>query len=441
MSTATQVWKKWQGQTVDGKFQLLHELGGSDHSIVFLTERPGREPRRAAIKLIPVAGRDDDAQLAHWAAAAMLDHRHLIRLYESGRCQLDGGEYLYVVMDYAEEDLSQILPQRPLTPEETADVIQPTSEVLAYLHQMGFVHGRLKPSNVLAVDNRLRVSADGLCRKGERAGSRRLTVFDAPEVPGAGLLPEADVWSLGVLLVSTLTQYPPDFTNSSPPQAIVPETVPEPFRGIARRCLAIDPHQRCNLREIQSTLDAQAPPATPEPGQKIEAQADKKPSRRSALVIAAVVVALLAVLGVRAILAHRPAVPAAQTTQPASETTSEPPSSPPPFAEPPNQPQGTVAGKVLRQVVPNVPQGARNTITGKVKVNVEVSVDPAGKVSEVRLTLRGPSAYFARLAQESARQWTFTPAQVDGRAVASRWRLRYQFGRAGTQVFPAEMRP
>ena len=45
-----------------------------------------------------------------------------------------------------------------------------------------------------------------------------------------------------------------------------------------------------------------------------------------------------------------------------------------------------------------------------------------------------------RLALESARQWSFTPPQVDGQAVASRWMLRYQFGRVGTQVFPSEVR-
>ena len=146
MSTATQVWENWQRQTVDGKFPLRHGLGGSEQSAVFLTERSGREPRQAAIKLIPAAGRGDDAQLARWAAAAKLDHPHLLRLFESGRCELDGARYLYVVMEYAEEDLSQILPQRPLSSAEASAMLQPTVEVLGYLHQAGFVHGRIKPS-------------------------------------------------------------------------------------------------------------------------------------------------------------------------------------------------------------------------------------------------------------------------------------------------------
>jgi TonB family protein len=436
MSTATQVWENWQRQTVDGKFPLLHGLGGSEQSVVFLTERSGREPRQAVIKLIPAGGRDDDAQLARWAATANLDHPHLLHLFESGRCELDGARYLYVVMEYAEENLSEIVPQRPLLPAEASLMLQPTIEVLGYLHQAGFVHGRIKPSNILAVDNQLKISADGLFKKGERLGARRLTAYDAPEVSTAGLSPEADLWSLGVTLVATLTQNAPDFTNSNPPQAIVPETVPQPFREIARRCLSVDPQQRGTVAEIQTRLQT---PALPAP-RKVEMQAGKEHSRRRMLLAAVIVIMLLAVLGVRAFLARRPPVPpAARATQSASGVAAEP--SPPPLSETQNQAKGTVHGKVSRQVVPNVPPIARNTISGKVKVNVRVSVDPSGKVSEARLGAHVESKYFARLAVESARQWIFTPARVDGQAVASEWTLRFQFGRAGTQVFPTEVRP
>ncbi len=50
-------WKKWEGR-VDGKFPLRHWLGGSEHSAVFLTERPGHADQKVAIKLIAAdAGR------------------------------------------------------------------------------------------------------------------------------------------------------------------------------------------------------------------------------------------------------------------------------------------------------------------------------------------------------------------------------------------------
>lgn len=437
MSAAIQVWKKWQGQTVDGKFLLRQEVGGSDHSAVFLTERSGREPRQAAIKLFPATGLDEDAQLARWAATAKLDHPNLQRLFEAGRWELDGARYLYVVMEYAEEDLSQILPQRPLTSAEASAMLQPTVEVLGYLHHAGFVHGRMKPSNILAVDDKLKVSADGLSRKGERAGTRRRTVYDSPEASIAGLSPEADVWSLGVTLVAALTQYPPDFTNANPPQAIVPETVPQPFREIARRCLIADPQQRCTVPEIQTRLQA---PALSGPV-KIAAPAENVHPRSRMIWPAVIVIVLLAVLGVRAFLARKPPVPPPdRPDQPATRVAAARPSPPPP-AETQHSAKGTVPGKVLQQVVPNVPPSARNTITGKIKMNVRVSADAAGKVSDAKLISQAESKYFARLALEAARQWSFTPAQVDGHAVASEWTLRFQFARAGTQVFPTEVRP
>ena len=101
-------------------FPLRQYLGGSDHSAVFLTERRGREPQKAAIKLITVDPANTAAQLARWEFAAKLSHPHLLRLFETGSCQLDNVVLLYVVMEYAEENLAQILPQRALTPRKRA---------------------------------------------------------------------------------------------------------------------------------------------------------------------------------------------------------------------------------------------------------------------------------------------------------------------------------
>src|SRR5207237_1348299 len=133
-------WKRWQGRVVAGQF-LLHEyLGGSEHSAVFLTERKGG-PQKAALKLIATDPTDAYVQLARWSAAAKLSHPHLIRLFETGRCELDGVQLLFVVMEYAEENLSQIIPQRPLTTEEAREMTGNALDALGYLHDKGLVHG------------------------------------------------------------------------------------------------------------------------------------------------------------------------------------------------------------------------------------------------------------------------------------------------------------
>jgi hypothetical protein len=101
--SGAEVWKTWEGRVVDGKFPLRHLLGGSDHSAVFLTERPGHGSKKFALKLIPADAGDADRQLVRWRTAAQLSHPHVIPIYETGRCGLT---LLYIVTEYAEEDLS-----------------------------------------------------------------------------------------------------------------------------------------------------------------------------------------------------------------------------------------------------------------------------------------------------------------------------------------------
>ncbi len=203
----TKDWKQWEGQLVNGEFHLRQYLGGSDHSAVFLTERGGGEPKKVAVKLIPVDAGDTEVQLARWELAAKLSHPHLLRLFQTGRCQLGSAMLLYVVMEYAEEDLSQILPERPLTPMEARQMLQPVLNALAFLHGKRFVHGHVKPANIMAVNDQLRISSDGLCAVGQSSvGVGRPSVYDPPDGASGIISPAADIWSLGVTLVEALTQ-------------------------------------------------------------------------------------------------------------------------------------------------------------------------------------------------------------------------------------------
>jgi TonB family protein len=100
-----------------------------------------------------------------------------------------------------------------------------------------------------------------------------------------------------------------------------------------------------------------------------------------------------------------------------------------------------VRGSVLHQELPQVSRGAQNSIHGRVKVSVQVDVDQSGKVKQARLESAGPSQYFARKTLEAARGWTFNPPQANGQPSASRWVMRFEFGRGSMQVFPSEIKP
>jgi TonB family protein len=428
----TEHWKTWEGRVVDAKFPLRQWLGGSDHSAVFLTERSGPSSPKAAIKLIP-ARADSEPQLARWRAAAKLSHPHLLPIFAVGTCQIDGTSLLYLVIEYAEEDLSQILPQRPLTAAEVADMLPPIVDAVAYLHAQGYVHSSIKPSNIMAAADQLKLSADRICRIGESIPKEQTRdEFEAPETAIAGVSREADVWSIGATLVAALTQRPP-IEGSEPHDPVVPDAIPEPFRGIARACLRRDPSQRCTLADIKSRLQpgkTVAPTPPPRPIMPVP-PAERKPSNWRVLipiVTALVIGALLIVKFVH----HEGTTPKIEEAPPAS-------TSPAPTAQPTAEVSAKTAGEVVRRVLPDVPPSAARTIQGTIKVTVRVDVDSSGKVTLAKLTSPGHSPYFARLALNAAQGWEFSPPQVNGQPASSVWNLRFQFKKSGNSVSSARV--
>jgi TonB family protein len=274
-------WKQWEGQIVDARFLLRRYLGGSEHSAVFLTER-GIPPQKVAIKFIQLDEPDAELQLFRWKHAATLSHPHLLRVYESGRCHLGDFDLLYVVMEYAEENLSQFLPQRPLTPAEARDVLTPTLQALAFLHGESLVHGHVRPSNILAIEDRLKLSSDGIASPAEHveqsllpaaepqqnafaAGVRDPSPYDPPELSKGIVSPTGDIWSLGLTLVEALTQHLPASAGSFAQDPVVPDTLPAIYQDIARHSLHRDPQRRWTAVEIAARLNpgsAAAPSAS-----------------------------------------------------------------------------------------------------------------------------------------------------------------------------------
>jgi TonB family protein len=250
----SQAWKQWEGQVIDGRFPLRQYLGGSDHSAVFLTEYGEGEPQKAGLKLISADPASADLQLSRWKHAAQLFHPHLLRLFEMGRCEIDGTALLYLVMEYAEENLSQILAQRALSAEETRDVLVPVLDALACVHRQGFVLGHLKPANIMAVADKIKLSTDGLQRMNETVRIRKPGAYDPPEAPSGRLSPASDVWSLGMTVVDTLTQRVPVWERMGHADPILPKSLPAPFLEIARSCLRRDPQLRGTVGDISVRL-------------------------------------------------------------------------------------------------------------------------------------------------------------------------------------------
>src|SRR5229473_30352 len=253
--TMSDIWTQSEGQVIDNRFRLRQYLGGADDSAVFLTQLANPQSQRAAIKFIP-AGPNADLQLSLWRRVKQLEHPNLLRIFETGRWRLQNRDRLYVVMEYAEENLSQILPQRSLTESEVRDMLGPVLDALVFLHGKGLVHSRIKPSNILATADQLKLSTDALFPIGEsRKSSSRFDVHDAPEIAASPLTPATDVWSLGMTLVETLTQRTCALQPGSQADPIVPDTLPQPFLDVARHALRRDPRRRWSVPEIAARLN------------------------------------------------------------------------------------------------------------------------------------------------------------------------------------------
>jgi serine/threonine-protein kinase len=445
---------EWVGRSIDGRFPLLKWLGGSGSGGVYLTELGGPGSQRAALKLIPADADEVEARLSGWAAASALSHPHLMRLLHHGRCYCDGVPLLYVVTEYADEILSQILPERALTPAEVEGMLGPILDVLTYLHARGFVHGHLRPANIMVVDDTLKLSADGLRLAGAQPGPLAARgVYDAPECADGTVSTASDLWALGATIVEALTQHPPDLDENGDP--VIPETIPPPFAAIARECLRSHPVRRSTVRDVKARLVpaplVPAPVAAAPVAQASKAASEIGPAAGATSVpvskaayprfpikpLVALVIFLFLIAAALLLRSHK-AQSAADEASPADVSSQDQEA---PAPAPKGKQASPAEGGVAKRVMPPVPDFARATIHGKFDTAIRVTVDARGAVSDATIATPGPSKFFANLALDASKRWRFDPPRPEGQPVASVWVIRYEFTQSGAEANAVEVSP
>src|SRR5580700_4413795 len=245
-------WTKWQGHVINDKLRLGRYLGGSDHGGVFLTESAAHPSSQVAVKLVPTTRAVVQARLPVWKEVSALTHRHLLGLLECGGCRLDGSPHLYVLMEYADQTLAQLLQQRTLTDDEAREMLVPILDALAFLHGRNLVQGQLKPSNILVVGDQLKLASDTIRRVGKiTVGTSPPSIYDPPEARH-GSATAGDVWALGVSLSEALAHRPPPGLGASRKAAVLPPDFSPAFREIVARCLSTSPQNRPSVTEFMA---------------------------------------------------------------------------------------------------------------------------------------------------------------------------------------------
>ncbi len=200
-------------------------------------------------------GRVRSEILSSLEAAQKLNHPNLIGILQWGETELGGETVGYAIMEKADDNLAAVLRHRPLEPDEMRELLDGVLPALEFLHAKGFVHSRIRASNILACGNTVKVSSDRI-----RSVSLPRTVvepprlYDAPETGSGQFSPASDVYSVAVLILEALT--------GAPLESGIPN-LPAPFREIVEGGMKRDPKARWTLHRIRETLHPEAARSTP----------------------------------------------------------------------------------------------------------------------------------------------------------------------------------
>jgi eukaryotic-like serine/threonine-protein kinase len=255
-------------------YEILGELGRGGMGVVYKA-RQANLNRVVALKVI-LAGEHASAETLdrfreEARAVARLQHPNIVQVYEVG----EHGNLPFFSLEYCSGgSLDRKLKATPLTPEESAVLVQTLARAVQAAHANGIVHRDLKPANVLLdAAGTPKVTDFGLAKRlGELGKTASGALLGTPsymspeqaEGKGKQVGPAADIYALGAILYECLTGRPP-FTADQPLDIILQVVADEPvpprrlnpkirrdLQTICLKCLEKDPRHRYSTAESLS---------------------------------------------------------------------------------------------------------------------------------------------------------------------------------------------
>ena len=268
------------GAFASGRYGAERVLGRGGTATVYLA-RDRELERLVAVKVLSERHSGDADFVRRFRrearTAARLAHTNIVRVYDAGE---EDGE-LFIVMEYVEGEGLDAVQAR----EQTLDHVRAVGlalqacSALEYAHARDVVHRDVKPANLLLrPDGLLKVTDFGIARVTDataltQAGTVLGTAsYLAPEqARGERVGPQADLFSLGVVLYELLTGEVPwkvatladlaavGATPARPVRDLAPET-PAEVEAAVMRCLARDARYRpASADELAAELGGSRP--------------------------------------------------------------------------------------------------------------------------------------------------------------------------------------
>jgi serine/threonine-protein kinase len=207
------------GRVLGGRYQLGARVGTGATSTVFEAVDLQLE-RPVAIKMLPPEIAEEPDLLRRFRTLAQqlasLSHPNIVAVYDWGQETFRGVSVPYLVVEHLPSGSLRMLIDRgrTLSPSQALVIGLDACRGLDHAHRKGFVHGELKPSNLMfGADRRLRIADMGLAPLIAEATGRDIGHLDLSSAryvsPEQALGEEAgqksDVYSLTLCLVESVT--------------------------------------------------------------------------------------------------------------------------------------------------------------------------------------------------------------------------------------------
>jgi eukaryotic-like serine/threonine-protein kinase len=250
------------GSLLAGRYRIVKPLGTGGMATVLLCEDQ-RLGRKVAIKRLHSHHAKDVARrfLREAKLGASLNHPNVVSVFDTAT----DGDSVLIVMEYVEgETLADALKRGRIAPERVAAIVRDVGAALDHAHGHGVVHRDVKPGNILLRDDGVTkvvdlgiATAANLTRITASGTVLGTAAYMAPEqLEGGDAGPKVDVYALATVVYEALagkkarggrtpmeiahrvaTEAPPDLRGDWPE---APAAVAEALK----RAMALDPEER-----------------------------------------------------------------------------------------------------------------------------------------------------------------------------------------------------